>query len=72
MEIEELAVERPEALARIPVDALAGVDEAKAREIATAGRFDESRVRPGRRRSCSSSGPSSSPRTPRWSRSTRW
>jgi succinyl-CoA synthetase beta subunit len=42
MEIEELAVERPEALARIPVDAIEGVTEAKAREIATAGRFDES------------------------------
>ena len=41
MEIEELAVERPEALARIAVDAIEGVTEAKAREIATAGRFDE-------------------------------
>jgi succinyl-CoA synthetase beta subunit len=41
MEIEELAVERPEALARIAVDAIDGVDEAKAREIATAGRFPE-------------------------------
>ena len=30
MEIEQLAVERPEALARVPVDALTGVDEAKA------------------------------------------
>jgi succinyl-CoA synthetase beta subunit len=36
MEIEELAVERPEALAKIPVDALAGVDTAKATEIAKA------------------------------------
>jgi succinyl-CoA synthetase beta subunit len=33
MEIEQLAVERPEALARVPVDAVKGVDEAKAREI---------------------------------------
>jgi succinyl-CoA synthetase beta subunit len=33
MEIEQLAVERPEALARVPVDAIAGVDETKAREI---------------------------------------
>ena len=41
MEIEQLAVERPEALAMIPVDALAGVDNAKAAEIATAGRFPE-------------------------------
>jgi len=39
MEIEELAVERPEALARIPVDAIIGVDAAKAHEIAVAGRF---------------------------------
>jgi succinyl-CoA synthetase beta subunit len=33
MEIEELAVERPDALARVPVDAIAGVDKAKADEI---------------------------------------
>jgi succinyl-CoA synthetase beta subunit len=33
MEIEELAVERPEALARVPIDAIAGVDKAKAQEI---------------------------------------
>ncbi|MPZ84585.1 MAG: ADP-forming succinate--CoA ligase subunit beta [Actinophytocola sp.] len=34
MEIEQLAVERPEALAKIPVDPIAGVDLAKAKEIA--------------------------------------
>jgi succinyl-CoA synthetase beta subunit len=34
MEIEQLAVERPEALARIPIDANEGVDLARAREIA--------------------------------------
>jgi succinyl-CoA synthetase beta subunit len=39
MEIEQLAAERPDALAKVPVDALAGVDEAKAREIAIAARF---------------------------------
>jgi succinyl-CoA synthetase beta subunit len=39
MEIEQLAVERPEALARVGVDALAGVDPAKAREIVAAARF---------------------------------
>jgi succinyl-CoA synthetase beta subunit len=39
MEIEQLAEERPEALAKVAVDALAGVDEAKAREIATAAGF---------------------------------
>lgn len=39
MEIEQLAQERPDALARIPVDALTGVDAAKATEIAAAGKF---------------------------------
>ena len=39
MEIEQLAVERPEALAKVPVDAIAGVDEAKAREIVAAAKF---------------------------------
>ncbi|MGS0686222.1 ADP-forming succinate--CoA ligase subunit beta [Nakamurella sp. GG22] len=39
MEIEQLAVERPDALAKIPVDALTGVDLAKATEITDAGRF---------------------------------
>ncbi len=39
MEIEQLAVERPDALAKVPVDALAGVDEAKAHEIVTAAKF---------------------------------
>lgn len=40
MEIEELAVERPEALAKIEVNPLTGIDEAKAREIAVAGGFE--------------------------------
>jgi succinyl-CoA synthetase beta subunit len=39
MEIEELAVERPEALARIPVDAIVGIDDAKAQEIVDAANF---------------------------------
>ncbi|MCU1623056.1 MAG: ADP-forming succinate--CoA ligase subunit beta [Frankiales bacterium] len=39
MEIEELAVERPEALARVAVDAVKGVDQAKAEEIADAAGF---------------------------------
>ncbi|WP_089337024.1 ADP-forming succinate--CoA ligase subunit beta [Blastococcus mobilis] len=39
MDIEQLAVERPEALARIPVDASKGVDEAKAAEIVDAAGF---------------------------------
>jgi succinyl-CoA synthetase beta subunit len=33
MEIEQLAVERPEALARVPVDPTVGIDAAKAKEI---------------------------------------
>jgi succinyl-CoA synthetase beta subunit len=37
MEIEEVAHTNPEAVARIPVDALAGVDAAKATEIVTSG-----------------------------------
>ena len=39
MEIEELAVERPEALARVAVDALTGIDDAKATEIVEAAGF---------------------------------
>jgi succinyl-CoA synthetase beta subunit len=39
MEIEQLAVERPEALARIPVDASVGVDAQKAAEIVDAANF---------------------------------
>ncbi len=39
MEIEQLAVERPEALARIAIDALDGVDAAKAAEISDAAGF---------------------------------
>ncbi|MGD9955047.1 MAG: ADP-forming succinate--CoA ligase subunit beta [Candidatus Nanopelagicales bacterium] len=42
MEIEQLAVERPEALARVAVDAIVGVDQAKAEEIADAAGFDAS------------------------------
>jgi succinyl-CoA synthetase beta subunit len=39
MEIEQLAVERPEALAKIPIDPIAGVDRAKADEIVAAAKF---------------------------------
>src|SRR6201999_2587229 len=39
MEIEQLAVERPDALAKVPVDAIAGVDLAKANEIVAAAKF---------------------------------
>ncbi|MDU0366169.1 ADP-forming succinate--CoA ligase subunit beta [Microbacterium sp. KSW4-17] len=41
MEIEELAVERPEALARIEVDPLEGITPEKALEIAKAAKFDD-------------------------------
>jgi succinyl-CoA synthetase beta subunit len=41
MEIEQLAVERPEALARIPVDPRTGIDQAKADEIVAAAGFDQ-------------------------------
>ena len=40
MEIEQLAVERPEALARVAVDPNVGIDEAKAKEIVEAAKFD--------------------------------
>lgn len=39
MEIEQLAVERPEALARVPVDPQVGIDADKAAEIADAAGF---------------------------------
>ncbi len=41
MEIEQLAEERPEALAKIAIDAVQGIDLAKALEIAKAGGFDD-------------------------------
>jgi succinyl-CoA synthetase beta subunit len=44
MEIEQLAAERPEALAKVPVNALEGVDAAKALEIARAAKFPEELV----------------------------
>jgi succinyl-CoA synthetase beta subunit len=39
MDIEEVAATKPEALARIPIDATTGVDAAKATEIVDAARF---------------------------------
>lgn len=44
MEIEQLAEERPEALAKIPVSAVSGIDHAKAVEIAKAGGFPDDLV----------------------------
>lgn len=40
MEIEQLAVGRPEALAKVPVDPTVGIDEAKAKEIVEKANFD--------------------------------
>jgi succinyl-CoA synthetase beta subunit len=40
VDIETLAVERPEALARIPVDPVVGIDQAKADEIVVAAGFE--------------------------------
>ncbi len=44
MEIEQLAVEKPEALARVQVDPLAGIDAGQALAIAKAGGFDDERA----------------------------
>jgi succinyl-CoA synthetase beta subunit len=41
MEIEQLAEERPEALAKVPVDAVTGIDLALATSIAKQGGFDD-------------------------------
>jgi succinyl-CoA synthetase beta subunit len=41
MDIEQLAVERPDALAKVPVSPLEGIDDAKAKEIVDAAGFDE-------------------------------
>jgi succinyl-CoA synthetase beta subunit len=41
MDIEQLAEERPDALAKIAIDAVKGIDLAKALEIAKAGGFDD-------------------------------
>ena len=41
MEIEQLAVERPEALAKVAVDAIEGIDLSKALAIAKAGGFND-------------------------------
>lgn len=40
MEIEQLAKERPEALAKVPVNPLVGIDEGKAHEIVAAAGFE--------------------------------
>ena len=40
VDIETLAVERPDALAKVPVDAITGIDDAKAAEIVAAAGFE--------------------------------
>ena len=72
MDIETLAVERPEALARIEVDPNTGIDEAKAQEIVERGRASTTRPAPRSSPSSRPCGPSTATRTPRSSRSTRW
>ncbi|MGH8862263.1 MAG: ADP-forming succinate--CoA ligase subunit beta, partial [Jatrophihabitantaceae bacterium] len=46
MEIEQLAVERPDALAKVAIDAIEGVDLAKAKEIAAAANFPADLIDP--------------------------
>ncbi|GAA1669274.1 ADP-forming succinate--CoA ligase subunit beta [Fodinicola feengrottensis] len=46
VEIEVVAATKPEALARIPISAIEGVDEAKAREIAQAAKFPAELIDP--------------------------
>ncbi len=41
VEIEQVAVESPEALAKVPIDASVGVDVARAREIAVAAKYPD-------------------------------
>ncbi len=41
MDIEQVAAETPERVAKIPIDANAGVDDAKAREIVAAAKFPD-------------------------------
>ena len=67
MEIEEVAHTSPDAIARIPIDPLVGVDEAKAAEIVRAAGCPP---RPPRAppRSRSNSGTCSPARTPPWSK----
>ena len=71
MEIEEVAHSSPDAVARIPVSPLTGVDAPRPRRSSRPG---ASRRRPPRAPPCwpSGCGRCSPTRTPRWSRSTRW
>ena len=71
MNIETLAVERPEALARVPVDPNTGIDQAKADEIVTAAGFDgddAAKIADV----LQLLGKVYTEKTPRWLRSTHW
>ena len=72
VEIEEVAATKPERLAKIPVDAVKGVDEAFARSIAEQGHLPAEVLDAAAVTISRSCGTSSSPRTPPSSRSTRW
>ena len=72
MEIEVLAVERPEALARVAVDPIVGIDAAKAQRDRRRRRVRRRRQGPDRPTPSRSCGTSTATRTRRWSRSTRW
>ena len=72
MDIEQLAVERPEALARVAVDPNVGIDDAKAHEIVDGGRLRRRDRREDRAGPADPVDASTATRTPRSSRSTRW
>ena len=68
MEIEELAHSNPDAIARVPVSPLTGVDHAKALEIVKAGRIPAEADEQAPPSSPSACGPCSPTRTRRSSR----
>ena len=68
MEIEEVAHTNPDALARMPIDPLVGVDQAKAREIVGPGAFPDEAPSEGAALLASGCGRCSSARTPPSSR----
>ena len=56
MDVEEVAATKPEALAKVPIDATKGVDVAKAREIVAAAQFPNRGGRAGYRGPCQAVG----------------
>ena len=71
MDIEQVAEETPERVAKVAIDAIKGVDRATAREIVQLPSSPPMSPTRSPRSRCSYGRPSS-PRTPRSSRSTRW